>query len=85
MMLIIFSIIMMIITIMIDDEDRSGWLYTINKYIIIFIMSIMITISGVGTRCVPTPKMAYFSVFKAFLFLKYFENNLGPIESSFNP
>ena len=35
--------------------------------------------------CVPTPKIAYFSVFKAFLFLKYLKNNLGLIESSFNP
>ena len=52
---------------------------------IIIIVIIMFIKWGVGTRCVPTPKMAYFSVFKAFLFLKYFENNLGPIESSFNP
>ena len=54
--------------------------------IIITIITIIMVIKwGVGTRCVPTPKMAYFSVFKAFLFLKYFKNNLGPIESSFNP
>ena len=52
---------------------------------IIFIVIIMVIKWGVGTRCVPTPKMAYFSVFKAFLFLKYFKNNLGLIESSFNP
>ena len=53
--------------------------------IIIIIVIIMVIKWGVGTRCVPTPKMAYFSVFKAFLFLKYFKNNLGLIESSFNP
>ena len=53
--------------------------------IIIIIVIIMFIKWGVGTRCVPTPKMAYFSVFKAFLFLKYFKNNLGLIESSFNP
>ena len=53
--------------------------------IIIIITIIMVIKWGVGTRCVPTPKMAYFSVFKAFLFLKYFKNNLGLIESSFNP
>ena len=34
--------------------------------------------------CVPTPKMAYFSVFKAFFFLKYLKKNLGLIESSFS-
>ena len=67
------------------DKERITIIITIIFAIIITIISIMITISGVGTRCVPTPKMAYFSVFKAFLFLKYFENNLGPIESSFNP
>ena len=54
-------------------------------FIIIFFLIIMFIKWGVGTRCVPTPKMAYFSVFKAFLFLKYFKNNLGLIESSFNP
>ena len=53
--------------------------------IITIIIIIMVIKWGVGTRCVPTPKMAYFSVFKAFLFLKYFKNNLGLIESSFNP
>ena len=53
--------------------------------ITIIIVIIMVIKWGVGTRCVPTPKMAFFSVFKAFLFLKYFKNNLGPIESSFNP
>ena len=51
---------------------------------IMIIMSIMSYQRGWDT-CVPTPKMAFFSVFKAFLFLKYFKNNLGLIESSFNP
>ena len=61
------------------------YITTIINIINIIIIIIMITIRGVGTRCVPTPKMAFFSVFKAFLFLKYFENNLGLIQSSFNP
>ena len=50
----------------------------------IMMMIIMAYQRGWDT-CVPTPKMAYFSVLKAFLFLKYFKNNLGLTESSFNP
>ena len=67
---------------------RQVFILDINNIIIIIIniiVIIMVIKWGVGTRCVPTPKMAYFSVFKAFLFLKYFKNNLGLIESSFNP
>ena len=45
---------------------------------LIMMLSILIYQQGWDT-CVPTPKMAYFSVLKAFLFLKYFKNNLGLI------
>ena len=64
----------------IDFETASTGILVIKIVTIIMVIK-----WGVGTRCVPTPKMAYFSVFKAFLFLKYFKNNLGLIESSFNP
>ena len=81
MIIIVIIIIMIMIIIVV--------IITIIIMIIIIITIIIIIIMfikwGVGTRCVPTPKMAYFSVFKAFLFLKYFKNNLGLIESSFNP
>ena len=59
-----------------DDDDDDGD--------VMMMMIIMAYQRGWDT-CVPTPKMAYFSVFKAFLFLKYFKNNLGLIQSSFNP
>ena len=67
------------------DQLRPIIIIMIIMIIFNIIIIIMVIKWGVGTRCVPTPKMAYFSVFKAFLFLKYFKNNLGLIESSFNP
>ena len=52
--------------------------------IFVIIVIIMLPSWGLGQHCVPTPKMAYFSVFKAFFFLKYLKKNLGLIESSFS-
>ena len=73
--------------IFVDDGDKgmSAEIYAaMVMTIMMMIMSIMSYQRGWDT-CVPTPKMAYFSVLKAFLFLKYFKNNLGLTESSFNP
>ena len=83
--IVICIVIIIVVIIVILIVVIIGVLIVVIIVVIMVLTSIMITISGVGTRCVPTPKMAYFSVFKAFLFLKYFKNNLGPIESSFNP
>ena len=56
----------------------------VMKAVMMTVMIIMAYQRGWDT-CVPTPKRAYFSVFKAFLFLKYLKNNLGLIFDSFNP
>ena len=66
-----------------QGEFRSS-LSNLLLLTMIMMMIIMLYQRGWDT-CVPTPKMAYFSVLKAFLFLKYFKNNLGLTESSFNP
>ena len=52
--------------------------------IIMMMMMIILLYQRGWDKCVPTPKMAYFSVFKAFFFLKYLKKNLGLIESSFS-
>ena len=57
----------------------------IRLIIMMMMLVIILTYQRGWDTCVPTPKMAYFSVLKAFLFLKYFKNILGLIESSFNP
>ena len=54
-----------------DRQVATIMITTITTIIIILII-IMLPSWGLGQHCVPTPKMAYFSVFKAFLFLKYF-------------
>ena len=60
------------------DKSNESWLianqkFLANPFIVpIIILIIMLPSWGLGQHCVPTPKMAYFSVFKAFLFLKYF-------------
>ena len=58
---------------------------TMMVMMMMMMMMIILTYQRGWDTCVPTPKMAYFSVLKAFLFLKYFKNILGLIESSFNP
>ena len=52
---------------------------------IVMMMMIILSYQRGWDTCVPTPKMAYFSVFKAFLCLKYLKNYLGLIGSSFYP
>ena len=60
------------------------WNKVLPMMMMMMMMMIILSYQRGWDTCVPTPKMAVFGVFKAFLFLKYFRNNLGLIWSSFN-
>ena len=53
-------------------DSNSPLMLLMMMMMMMMLLIIMLPSWGLGQHCVPTPKMAYFSVFKAFLFLKYF-------------